>query len=168
MQNDTNDPNKKEDNKDKIIRKKKAIIGYQLGLILHMNFGYHVLLLTIINFLVGGIVVGLSSRFYPIIQFESIESFVVAMLLFTSIEVFIKGLMVRYLYRFVLMTFGLMFYLSNLLSFYLVDLSISQISFLYNGSNIFAFTFIFMMIRLLFTTYVRKSKWIQKGASHGL
>lgn len=54
-----------------------------------------------------------------------IEFFVVVMLLFMSIEVFIKGFMVRYLYSFVFMIFGFMFYLSNFLFFYLVDLSIS-------------------------------------------
>lgn len=163
MQPNPNDPNKK-DNK----KKYKNIMSYQLGVVLHLNFGIHILLLTIINILVMGILIGLSSRFYPLVKLESLQTFIIVALLFTFIEVFIKGIMVRYLYRFILITFGIMFYLSNLLTFWLVDLSVPQISFLYEGTNIFTFTLLFMVIRLLFTTYVRKSKWIQGGKIHGL
>lgn len=163
MDNNPKDPKQTKATKDKKRRQKSAFMHYQLGLVLHLNFSVHIFLLTVVNILVGGIVVGLTSRFFPIISVETIEAFFIATMLFTLLEVFIKGIMVRYLYKFVLMTFGIMFYLTNLLSFWIIDLSISQITFLYNGTNIFTFTFIFMMIRLLFTTYVRKSKWIQGG-----
>ena len=116
MHNNPNDPNKSEENQKKNVRKKKRFIHYQLGMILHQNFSYHVLLLGIVNVLVGGIVVGLTSRFYPVVSFQTIESYFIVIILFTLIEVFIKGLMVRYLYRFVLMTFGLMLFLGNILS----------------------------------------------------
>jgi hypothetical protein len=168
MDNKPSNSNKNESKSKDPNKKRKLLLHYQLGMILHLNFGMHILLLLIVNFFLGGITYGLSSRFYPIISLDSIEAFIVAIVLFTLIEVFIKGLMVRYLYTYVLMSFGVMFYLSNLLAFWLVDLTIAQVSFLYDSANIFIFTFIFMMIRILFTKYVRGSKWIQGGISHGI
>lgn len=148
--------------------KQKMLIQYQLGFVIHLNFVVHVILLTIINFLVAGIVIGITGQIYPIVKIENFSVFVIAILLYTATEIFIKHVVVRYLYKIILLTFGLLFYLVNLASFWIVNLSLEQISFLNDGTNIFTFTLLFMIVRMLFTTYVRKSKWIQGGFVHGI
>lgn len=157
-----------ENNNKKQSHHQKMLIHYQLGFVVHLNFVMHIVLLTIINFLVAGIVIGITSQFHPIVKFENFSVFMIAILLYTALEVFMKGVVVRYLYKIILLTFGVLFYLVNLVSFWIVNLSLKQISFLNDGTNIFTFTLLFMVVRMLFTTYVRKTKWIQGGFVHGI
>ncbi|WP_025724916.1 hypothetical protein [Acholeplasma granularum] len=142
---------------------KNSVIRFKLGLTLHKNFYIHLMILLLTNLIVGAIVIGLSSRLYPLLSIVSIKSFIIVISLFTIFEVVSKLIMVRFLYKLIFITFGLLFFIFNALSFHLVSLMITDFSFLYDGNNVFIFTISFMLIRLLFTTYIRKSKWIQGG-----
>lgn len=139
-------------------------VGYQLGFILHHNFSMHVLLTLVINLICGAVVIGFLGVILPVVEVYSIVGFVIAMILYTLMELIIKLLMIRFIWKIVIQSFGLLFFVANVSLFYVVELSVEDFTFLHEPSNIFTFTIIFMIVRLLFTSYVRKARWIQKGA----
>ena len=140
-------------------RIQSSLIHYKLGLALHRKFYMHLLILVIINLLVVSIVIGISSQLYPLVKVNSIGVFLLGIVLFTFIEVLSKILMVRFLYGLVILTFGLLFFIINAMSF-LFDINFYKIyHFLYEET--YLFTLIFMMVRLLFQP--KKIQWI-KGA----
>lgn len=159
------DPDDLDEEKLKALMNEKAPLklGYKLGFILHPNFSVHILLTFIINLIVGGVVVGLYAAFYPIILVDTLIAFVIGMILYTTMEIIIKMLLIAFLWKLVIQTFGLLFFILNVGLFYIMDIMIEPIHFLYDASNIFVYTLSFMLVRLLFSTYVRRSRWIQGG-----
>ncbi len=159
------DPNDLDEEKLKQILSEKTPlkIGYHFGYILHPNFGMHILLTFLLNLLVGGVVTGLFIAVYPIIHIENLTAFFFGIILFTMMELVIKMIMIAYLWRIIIQTFGLLFFILNVGLFYVMDLMIEPIHFLYDASNIFVFTLSFMVVRLLFSLYIRKSQFIQGG-----
>jgi hypothetical protein len=136
--------------------------GYDIGFILHRNFGYHILFTLIINLLVGGIIVGITSRFYPLIG-VTWPGLVLGLVLYTLMELIIKILLIRFLLKPIIYSFGLIFYVLNVVLFWITDVIVDGFDFKLKIENIFIFTIFFMLLRLLFSTYVRKAAWIQKG-----
>lgn len=166
MNDKDNKPNRDADEEisDVLNAKNPYKVGYQLGFILHKHFSMHVLLTLVINLTCGAIVIGLLGIMHPVVQVYSIVGFVIAMVLYTLMELVVKLLMIRFIWKIVIQSFGLLFFIVNVSLFFIVELSVENFTFLYEPSNIFIFTLVFMMTRLLFTTYVRKARWIQKGA----
>jgi len=136
-------------------------VAFRLGFLLHRSFGMHILITYLINLLCAGIVIGFSRALYLIVEVYSFEAFFFAITLFTLIETAFKLISLRYIFKIVVQSLGLVFYITNLIIFWIVSQMVPDFTFLLDPANIFVFTIIFMMIRTLFTTYIRKIKWIQ-------
>ncbi|CDR30121.1 Uncharacterised protein [Acholeplasma oculi] len=166
MKQDNDDQNSNQPNEEKIkqiIKKGPFLYAYMLGVVLHREFSKHILILTITNFAVATILVGLTSRFYPIIGFQDVVSFIIFFILSTLVEIFIKLSLFLLIHRIQPYLLIVVFFLVNVSVFLLVDLMMPQVSFLFEATNILSFTVLFMLIRLLFTMYIRRAHWIQGG-----
>lgn len=170
MNDHNNDDHDKNDLTEEEIRKlideskqvNQLKLGYDFGFILHKNFGYHVLFTLIVNLLSSSILIGITSQIYPLMDVTLI-GFLVGMFLYSLMELVIKILLIRYLIKPIIYSFGLILYILNVTLFWLSDLMVDRFDFLLHVENIFIFTLGFMLLRFIFTTYVRKAKWIQKG-----
>ena len=97
MNDHNHDDHDKDDLTEEEIRKmideskqvNKLKIGYDIGFILHKNFGYHVLFTLIVNLLSSSILIGLTSQIYPLIDI-TLVGFFVGMFLYTLMELIIK------------------------------------------------------------------------------
>lgn len=166
MKQDNDDQNSNQPNEEKIkqiIKKGPFLYAYMLGVVLHREFSKHVFILTITNFAVATILVGLTARFYPIIEFLDVTAFIIFFALATLIEVFLKLSLFLLIHRIQPYLLIVVFFLVNVSVFLLVDLMMPQVSFLFEATNILSFTVLFMLLRLLFTTYIRRAHWIQGG-----
>lgn len=170
MNDHNNDDHDKDDITEEEIRKlideskqvNQMKLGYDFGFILHKNFGYHVLFTLIVNLLASSILIGLTSQFYPLMD-VTLVGFLVGIFLYSMMELVIKIILIRYLIKPIIYSFGLILYVVNVTLFWLSDLMVDRFDFLLHVENIFIFTFGFMLFRFIFTTYVRKAQWIQKG-----
>ena len=170
MNDHNHDDHDKDDLTEEEIRKmideskqvNKLKIGYDIGFILHKNFGYHVLFTLIVNLLSSSILIGLTSQIYPLIDI-TLVGFFVGMFLYTLMELIIKIIMIRFLLKPIIYSFGLILYIVNVTLFWLTDLMVDRFDYELHVENIFIFTIGFMLLRFIFTTYVRKAQWIQKG-----
>ncbi len=169
-----NDHNNDDHNQDefteeeirKLIEDSKQVnefkVGYNIGFILHKNFGYHILLTLIINLLASSILIGLTSQIYPLIDITLI-GFLIGMCLYTVMELIVKILLIRFFLKSIIYSFGLILYVVNVTLFWLGDFMVDRFDFKPHVENIFLYTVGFMLIRFVFSTYVRKAEWIQKG-----
>ncbi|MFA5691971.1 MAG: phage holin family protein [Acholeplasmataceae bacterium] len=131
-------------------------IGLLLGFYLHENFSIHILLTIIINLISGGVIIGLSSVTYKIVEVNSYIAFFLAFLFYSLLEISIKTLLIRFIWKIILQSLGLIFFVVNIVFFYITSLLVDNFSFYNNLSNIFIFTIIFMVFRMLLTTVIKR------------
>jgi len=170
---ENNEDKELEQFKQALNEKNNKKIGLILGFYLHENFGLHILFTIIINLISSGVIIGLSSVSYKIVEVNSLIAFFLGMLFYSLLEVAIKTLLIRYIWKTIIRTFGLIFFIVNVLFFYLSSLLIKEFNFLNNISNIFIFTLLFMIFRILLTTVFKrinipiggKKEWMKKDMS---
>ena len=161
MNQNEQDPN---NNKEPKINEKRLVsVGYKLGFMLHDNFSIHVVYTLIINLLSSAAVIGIFSAFSPVVKVDNIWTFLIAMIFYSLMELMIKILVIRFFFKMIIQSFGLPFYIINLVLFFLTTLLVPEFSFLTDPQNIFIFTLGLMVLRLLLSTYTRKSRLFQKG-----
>src|SRR5690606_17995066 len=152
------------DNKEPKLNQKRLLsVGYKLGFMLHDNFSVHVLLTLIVNLLSSAAVIGIFSAFAPVVKVDNSWTFLIAMIFYSLMELMIKILVIRFFWKMIIQSFGLPFYIINILLFFLTTILVPEFSFLTDPQNIFIFTLAFMILRLLLSTYIRKSRLFQKG-----
>lgn len=166
--NDDNDEKKIKEEIEKLIKEEGLKTnGYKMGYFLHDKFSLHILLTILVNLFSFGIVMGFSKQLFKIADIYSIQAFIIVIIMYSLFETSIKILSISLFYKFIIQTFGLIFLCINLFLFWIITLMVNDFTFLNNPLNILTFTILFMMVRTLFTTYVRKSNWIQGGNSNG-
>lgn len=154
---DNNDHDKDLEELEKPIKAKdNKRIGLLFGFYLHDNFGIHILLTTIINLIVGGVVVGLSGITYKVVEINSLVAYIFVFLFFTLLEVSIKTLLIRFIWKIIIQSLGLILFIVNVLFFLLIEKMVNNFSFLNNPSNIFIFTTFFMAFRILLISAFRR------------
>ena len=148
---DNNDHDKDLEELEKLIKAKdNKRIGLLFGFYLHDNFGIHILLTTIINLIVGGVVVGLSGITYKVVEINSLVAYIFVFLFFTLLEVSIKTLLIRFIWKIIIQSLGLILFIVNVLFFLLIEKMVN------NPSNIFIFTTFFMAFRILLISAFRR------------
>src|SRR5690606_4407063 len=99
------------------------------------NFGYHVLFTLIVNLLSSSILIGLTSQIYPLIDI-TLVGFFVGMFLYTLMELIIKIIMIRFLLKPIIYSFGLILYIVNVTLFWLTDLMVDRFDYELHVENI--------------------------------
>lgn len=163
MNNDNDDKKIKEEIEKLIKEEGVKSNGYKMGYFLHNNFSMHVLLTILLNLFSFGILMGFSKQYLKIADIYSIQAFIVVVLMYSLFETSIKILSISLFFKYIIKTLGLIFLVINLVIFWVISQLVHDFTFLSNPLNIFTFTILFMMIRTLFTVYVRKTRWIQGG-----
>ncbi|VEU83100.1 phage holin family protein [Acholeplasma hippikon] len=162
--NNDNDNKDIIDEIDKALEDREKKRTYKLGYFLHNNFSIHILLTVIVNLFSFGIVMGFSKEFFEIADISSIQGFFLVVVMYSLFETTIKMLTISLFYKVVIHTLGIIFLVINMVLFWIISLIVHDFTFFNNPLNIFTFTILFMIVRTLFTVYVRKTKWIQGGA----
>jgi len=140
--------------------KGKKGVPLSLGFLLHRNYLIHLLLSFGINFLISAVVLGLAAGIkQPLIDI-TFPGYVLAIILLTLIENFVKILLFKYLTRLMILSMGIFSVLVQIVILYIVDL-IVQNGFEFNGiEHLFIFAFIFSILRVILSNYIRK--WLYK------
>src|SRR5690554_795559 len=111
MNNKDNNNQENQENMDISHSKNPLKLGYQLGFILHQNFSVHVLLTVMINLLVSAIIIGIFSIFYPILAVYSWQSFMIGILFYSLMELSVKILLIRFMWKVIIQSFGLVLFI---------------------------------------------------------
>lgn len=138
--------------KDKQGPKRVAI---PLGFLLHRNFMVHMALSFGVNYLLSagvfGLLIGLGLDVLDI----TFVGYVLAILLFTLLENFVKILMFKYLTKLMLYSMGLASIAVQILIFYMVDMILIEGFHFITVEGLILFAFIFTLLRLVLTVYIR-------------
>ena len=136
-------------------QKKPKMISVAFGFLLHKNYVIHLALSLIINLILGAVVIGISSGIEQPLMKVTLSGYFIGMILFTLIENFIKILMFKYFLRFMILSLGLSSLLISLALFAIIDLYTP--GFMYYGfEHLLAFTVLFILLRLMVSTYIRR------------
>lgn len=157
------DPNKKsEEELKKLIdelkkNSEKRKSAFNFGFMLHRDYLIHILLSLAINTVILAVVMGIAIGIGdPLIEMNGILSFLLASMLLTLLENFVKILLYRFAFKAVLYSFGLLSVSITFVLFYVVD-EILQGNFHFtNILNLLVFTIGFTFFRLVLSTYVRR------------
>lgn len=132
------------------------------GFIIHKNFGIYILISLIINILSVALIIGFSSLISPVIE-VTIIGLLFGMFLYTLIEITVKLLFLRFMLKQIIYSLGTIFYLLYVGLFYLVSIIVPNPGFMFlSTSNLFIFTIIFIIVRMIFSTIVKRNTTIQK------
>jgi hypothetical protein len=141
-------------------RKKPKGVSISLGFLLHKNYIVHMSLSLLINALLSVVVVGLAIGLgQPIIQF-TIIGFILAIMLLTVIENFVKLLMFKYVARAMILSMGLLSVFVQIIILFAIDLLMAQSFHFITIEGLIIFSFVFSLFRLVTSTYLRR--WIYK------
>ncbi len=135
--------------------KKPKKVSISLGFLLHRNYLVHLLISLAINLVLFAVIIGFSSSInQPIININ-LPGYFLGVILFTFLENFLKLLLFKYFIRFMLLSMGLMSVVAQIMILAIIDQLL--IGFDFNGvDHLIVFTFIFSLLRLIFSSYLRK------------
>lgn len=163
MNDNQNDDDKLKEEIEKLIKEQTSPknISFQMGFLLHKRFGMHILLTLMTNLLVAAIIIGLSRITISFVEVYSFEAFFIAITLYTFIEIPIKLLSLKYMFKYIVRSFGFIFFIYNVAIFFVVSLMVNDFDFLIDPLNVVFFTIAFTVLRSILNIYIRKSRFIQ-------
>jgi len=164
--NDNKDPKKPTEEELRALlkelknRKNGKGVPLSLGFLLHRRYSIHLLLSMAINLLLSAVVIGLASGINQPLMEISFPGFALAIVLLTLIENVVKMLMFKYLTRLMILSIGILNVLVQIIILYGISLIVSQ-GFEFNGiEHLIVFAFIFSILRVILSNYIRK--WLYK------
>ncbi len=132
------------------------------GFLLHQSYVVHMVFSTIINFIISAVVIGLAVGIKQPLIDMTLLGYIMAIILLTLIENFIKILMFKYFMRMMILSMGLLSVLIQILILFLIDFLITE-GFAFNGiEHILIFAFAFSTLRLVLSVYVRRYLYTKK------
>ncbi|MFA5470705.1 MAG: hypothetical protein WCZ00_03475 [Acholeplasmataceae bacterium] len=132
------------------------------GFLLHKNYVVHMVFSLVINFLISAVVIGLAIGIkQPLIEME-ILGYVLAIILLTLIENFVKILMFKYFMRIMILSMGLLSVLIQILILASIDLILVQGFHFINVEHLIIFSFGFSILRFVLSTYLRRWLYTKK------
>lgn len=162
------DPNKpsEEEIKKLIEQLKKNKSGkntaISFGFLLHRNYIVHMVFSVVINFLISAVVIGLAVGInQPLIEFE-LFGYVLAIILLTLIENFVKILMFKYFMRIMILSMGLLSVLVQIMILLFIDQVLVQGFHFIGVEHLIIFAFGFSILRFILSTYIRRWLYTKK------
>jgi hypothetical protein len=114
------------------------------------------ILSLIINLIIFAVVLGLAIGIdWPIVDME-ITGFILAVLMLTLIENFVKILLFKYFTRIMIFSMGLLSVMVQILILYAIDLMLVEGFHFIGLERLMVFSFVFSILRLVISIYLRK------------
>ncbi|AUD64206.1 hypothetical protein BK011_00290 [Tenericutes bacterium MZ-XQ] len=146
------------------LNKKKSSknTAVSFGFLLHKNYVVHMVLSLLINFLISAVVIGLASGInQPLVELE-ILGYILAIILLTLIENFVKILMFKFFMRAMILSMGLLSILVQIVILAFIDMILIR-GFRFIGvEHLIIFSFIFTILRFVLSTYIRRWLFMKK------
>jgi hypothetical protein len=139
-------------------RKKSKRVSVTLGFMLHKNYVIHMILSLSVNLLISAVVFGLAIGIGQPFVDMNVLGYVLAMILLTLVENFVKILMFKYLARAMIFSMGLLNVMAQIIILFLIDMLLIEGFHFISIENLIIFAFIFSSFRLVISIYLRK--WI--------
>ena len=137
-------------------RKKSKRVSVTLGFMLHKNYVIHMILSLSVNLLIASVVFGLGIGIKQPFVSMNVLGFLLAIILLTLVENFVKILMFKYLARAMIFSMGLL----NVMAQIAIDMVLIEGFHFLNIENLIIFAFVFSAFRLVISIYLRK--WIYR------
>ena len=147
---------------DEIEKKKRKKVSITLGFLLHKQFMIHLGLSLFINYALAAMVLGLAIGIRHPLMKINLLGFFIGILLLTVVENFVKILLLKYIYKIMAYSFGILNVVIQILILYLISAMMPK-TFMFNGlSELIAFSIIFSGLRLIVSTYLRSYLYHEK------
>jgi uncharacterized membrane protein YvlD (DUF360 family) len=141
-------------------RNKKVKMG--VSFMLHPKYSVHLTLSIVLNLVASAVIIGFAlGTGLPLVEISPI-GYLTAIILFTLIENFVKILVYRYLMKYVLMSFGLITYIINVVLFFAVDQMLGETFHFMGVEHLMIFTLLFSVLRFILTHYYQRYRFIRK------
>jgi uncharacterized membrane protein YvlD (DUF360 family) len=135
-------------------------VSISLSFLLHKNYLIHLSLSLLVNYVLSAVVFGLAIGIGEPFVLIKFQGFIVAILLLTLTESFIKILLFKYLFKIMIYSFGAINLLVQIVILYFIDLLVPT-GFTFIGiHHLIIFSMIFSGLRLVLSTYIRL--WFSK------
>ena len=136
--------------------KNKRNSSLNLAFLLHKNYVIHIILSLIVNLTMAATVIGIALTFeYDIVQIEPI-GFVIAVVLLTMVENLIKIILYKYLLKMMIYSLGLISWLINFTSWYLISLLMNTGFKFLSVLDLVVYTTLFIFMRFIASVYIRR------------
>ena len=136
----------------------------KISFLLHKRFSMHMALSFIFNTLTAAVIFGFAAGInQPIVSINP-AGFIIAMMLLTLTENFIKLLAYKYILKYMLLSFGLISYIILILLFFSVDLVLGPTFTFLGIEHLMIFTLLFAMIRFGITRIYQRHLLLRKLA----
>ncbi|MDO9629917.1 MAG: hypothetical protein Q7I99_08440 [Acholeplasmataceae bacterium] len=139
-------------------RKKSKGVSVTLGFMLHKNYVIHMILSLSINILIAAVVFGLGIGINQPFVNMTVVGFMLAIILLTLVENYVKILMFKYAARAMILSMGLLNVMAQIIIWYAIDMLLVQGFHFINIESLIIFAFVFSAFRLVISIYLRK--WI--------
>ncbi|MFA5560308.1 MAG: phage holin family protein [Acholeplasmataceae bacterium] len=128
---------------------------FALAFLLHPKFVYHIILSLSVNLIMAAVVMGfLAFLGYPVIYFD-IVAFLVAIILYTLVENFLKIILYRYFLKYFIISFGLLSLILNIIIFWSLEFFLKPNFYFYDFSSLIMFATIFSILRFILANYIK-------------
>lgn len=127
-----------------------------LGFMLHRNYLIHMTLSLLINFIISAVVFGLAIGLGQPLVYLNVTGYIIAIVLLTLFENFIKILLFKYLTRIMILSMGLMSVFALIIILFVIDEFLSVGFGFINTEHLFVFAFIFSILRVIMSGYLRR------------
>ncbi len=163
------DPNKLSEEELKAIleelkkqKKTSKHLSVALGFMLHKNYVIHILLSLGINLLIFAVVLGLAIGIDMPIVTMTLTGFIIAVMLLTLLENFVKILLFKYVARVMIFSMGLMSVMVQIIILYGIDLMLTEGFHFVSVESLIVFAFVFSLLRLIISIYLRRFLYNEK------
>lgn len=137
-------------------------LSVALGFLLHKNYIVHLVLSLTVNLLMFAVVLGLAiGLHWPLVEM-TLVGFILAVLLLTFMENFVKILMFKYLFKAMLYSLGLLSVMIQIVILYVVDLALIEGFHFISVERLIIFAFSFSLLRLVISVYLRRFLYNEK------
>jgi uncharacterized membrane protein YvlD (DUF360 family) len=163
------DPNKLSEEEikeifEKIKKQKKSNnqLSVTLGFLLHKNYVIHLGLSLAVNLLIFAVVLGLAIGIDMPLVDMTLPGFLFAVILLTLFENFVKILLFKYATRLMIFSMGLLSVAVQIIILYIIDVILSEGFHFIGIDRLMAFAFIFSILRLIISVYLRRMLYNEK------
>jgi hypothetical protein len=132
---------------------KKVAISF--GFLLHKNYVVHMAMSFGINMILFAVLIGLTSGINQPLLDINVPGFLIGVTLFTLVENFVKILLFKYFARVMILSLGLLSVISQIMILAITDFTLIGFDFI-GVEHLIVFSFTFSILRLIFSSYVRR------------
>ena len=126
---------------------------------LHTKYSVHLMISFTINTLIAAAVIGFSHGLkFPFLRFD-VLAFLIAIVFLTLLENMIKIILYRFLFKYMLLSFGLISFIILLIIFYLLDILLGQTFEFLGMDALMLFILSFQVLRYITTILYQRYRW---------